>query len=337
MRRAATVAVRGKRAGSSRGASSPSSSSASPRLPRTVSRPPMKAPTPLSRPESSATRVSASARIVAWAWLALPRARSMRASSTMVTGAWSTSGPDTRPGWAASAASSSAPRDTASGAPFPPPTSRPASDATALPPNRAACSASSTVEDVAVIPNPFQGRAIAWPYDATRGPATIPAPLCTEGRSRGEAGGFLDHRAIRSSSWSAPIRPTSDAPTGSPSTDQCCSDRSQAGLLSPAHDAPHLPVNDQRPLRSIRTGSSAKWSAPEVRRGWSRCLRNSRCGGLLLVLVDPGEQVVEVGGGELPLEGPGGGVVALLEAGQPLADLVEAGEVVGRDDLALHH
>src|SRR6266542_6768075 len=81
----------------------------------------------------------------------------------------------------------------------------------------------------------------------------------------------------------------------------------------------------------------AKWSAPEVRRGWSRCLRNSRCGGLLLVLVDPGEQVVEVGGGELPLEGPGGGVVALLEAGQPLADLVEVGEVVGRDDLALHH
>src|SRR6266540_511009 len=208
MRRAATVAVRGKRAGSSRGASSPSSSSASPRLPRTVSRPPMKAPTPLSRPESSATRVSASARIVAWAWLALPRARSMRpsrpthtvqqpadpASSTMVTGAWSTSGPDMRPGWAASAASSSAPPDTASGAPFPPPTSRPASDSTALPPNRAACSASSTVEDVAVIPNLFQGRAIAWPYDATKGPATIPAPLCTEGRSRGGAGGFLDHR-----------------------------------------------------------------------------------------------------------------------------------------------
>src|SRR6266545_2364816 len=82
---------------------------------------------------------------------------------------------------------------------------------------------------------------------------------------------------------------------------------------------------------------TTKWSAPEVRRGWSRCLRNSRCGGLLLVLVDPGEQVVEVGGGELPLEGPGGGVVALLEAGQSLADLVEVGEVVGCHDLALHH
>ncbi len=54
------------------------------------------------------------------------------------------------------------------------------------------------------------------------------------------------------------------------------------------------------------------------------------------MLVDPVEQVVEVGGGELPLEGPGGGVVALLEVGESLPDLVEAGEVVGRDDLALH-
>ncbi len=48
------------------------------------------------------------------------------------------------------------------------------------------------------------------------------------------------------------------------------------------------------------------------------------------------EQVVEVGWGELPLEGPGGSVGARLEAGESLLDLVEAGEVVGRDDLALH-
>ena len=51
--------------------------------------------------------------------------------------------------------------------------------------------------------------------------------------------------------------------------------------------------------------------------------------------VDPVEQVVEVCWGELPLEGLGGGVVALLEVGQSLLDLVEVGEVVGRDDLAL--
>ena len=40
--------------------------------------------------------------------------------------------------------------------------------------------------------------------------------------------------------------------------------------------------------------------------------------------------------GELPCEGPGGGVVAPLEGGQPVLDLVEVGEVVGRDDFALH-
>jgi hypothetical protein len=65
MPRAVTVAVRGKRLGRSGGARAPSSSSASPRLPRTDSRPAMKAPTPLSRPVSSATSVSGSARMVA--------------------------------------------------------------------------------------------------------------------------------------------------------------------------------------------------------------------------------------------------------------------------------
>jgi hypothetical protein len=44
-------------------------------------------------------------------------------------------------------------------------------------------------------------------------------------------------------------------------------------------------------------------------------------GGWLLVLVDPGQQVIEVGRGELPLEGSGGGVVALLEVSEALFDL----------------
>src|SRR6266540_5967246 len=44
------------------------------------------------------------------------------------------------------------------------------------------------------------------------------------------------------------------------------------------------------PNLSKRSETASKWSAPEVRRGWSRCLRNSRCGGLLLVLVDPGSR-----------------------------------------------
>jgi hypothetical protein len=48
----------------------------------------------------------------------------------------------------------------------------------------------------------------------------------------------------------------------------------------------------------------------------------------LLVLVESGEEFVEVGGGELPTEGPGGGVVTLLELGEPGFDLVQAGEVV---------
>jgi len=49
----------------------------------------------------------------------------------------------------------------------------------------------------------------------------------------------------------------------------------------------------------------------------------------MLMVVDPVEQVVEVGWGELPPEGPGGGVVAQLEAGESLLDLGEPGEVVG--------
>jgi hypothetical protein len=40
----------------------------------------------------------------------------------------------------------------------------------------------------------------------------------------------------------------------------------------------------------------------------------------LIVPLDPGHEVLEVGLGELPREGPGGLVVALLEGGQPVLD-----------------
>lgn len=42
-----------------------------------------------------------------------------------------------------------------------------------------------------------------------------------------------------------------------------------------------------------------------------------------MVLVDPGEQVIEVGWGELRLEGLGDGVVAVLELGESLFEFVE--------------
>jgi hypothetical protein len=51
--------------------------------------------------------------------------------------------------------------------------------------------------------------------------------------------------------------------------------------------------------------------------------------------VDAVEQVAEVGAGELPVERLGHGVVAGLERGEPVADLGEAGEVVGCEDFAL--
>jgi len=58
-------------------------------------------------------------------------------------------------------------------------------------------------------------------------------------------------------------------------------------------------------------------------------------GSLCLVGVDTVEQGVEVAAGELPAERPGHGVVASLERGEPVADLAEVGEVIGRDDFAL--
>ncbi|MFB7323588.1 MULTISPECIES: hypothetical protein [unclassified Streptomyces] len=62
-------------------------------------------------------------------------------------------------------------------------------------------------------------------------------------------------------------------------------------------------------------------------------------GGFFLVIggvrVEPGQQIVQVGGGELPLERLCRGVVAVFECSEPVPDLAEVGEVVGRDDLAL--
>jgi hypothetical protein len=74
--------------------------------------------------------------------------------------------------------------------------------------------------------------------------------------------------------------------------------------------------------------------SPWVLRGLSGGRRHGRLMvvfvvGLLLldVLLDPGHEVLEVGRGEFPLERPGGVVVALLEGGQSVLDLVEVGEV----------
>jgi hypothetical protein len=55
----------------------------------------------------------------------------------------------------------------------------------------------------------------------------------------------------------------------------------------------------------------------------------------VVVGVDPAQQVGEVGTSELPGERPGDFVVAGLERGEAVAGLVQAGEVVGCEDLAL--
>src|SRR4029450_8118914 len=64
------------------------------------------------------------------------------------------------------------------------------------------------------------------------------------------------------------------------------------------------------------------------------------CGGGRRAAVVGGEaveEVVQVLGGVGPVERSGGEVVALLEGRQPVVDLGQVGEVVGGDDLALHH
>jgi hypothetical protein len=55
----------------------------------------------------------------------------------------------------------------------------------------------------------------------------------------------------------------------------------------------------------------------------------------LVVGVDAVQQVVKVVTGEFPAERPGDGVVASLERGEAVADLVQAGEVVGGEGFAL--
>ena len=51
--------------------------------------------------------------------------------------------------------------------------------------------------------------------------------------------------------------------------------------------------------------------------------------GLGFVLADAREEFAQVGGGELPVERAGGGVVAVHEGQQGCGEVVEAGEVVG--------
>ena len=55
----------------------------------------------------------------------------------------------------------------------------------------------------------------------------------------------------------------------------------------------------------------------------------------LLSPVESGQQIVQVGGGELPLERLCRGVVAQFEGCESVSDLVEAREVVGCHDFAL--
>ena len=54
------------------------------------------------------------------------------------------------------------------------------------------------------------------------------------------------------------------------------------------------------------------------------------------VPVEPDRKIVQVGGGEPPLERLCRGVVAVFGGSEPLSGLGEVGEVVGREGLALH-
>jgi hypothetical protein len=56
---------------------------------------------------------------------------------------------------------------------------------------------------------------------------------------------------------------------------------------------------------------------------------------LLLVAADAVHEVVQVAGGEFPVERPGCLVVAVDEAQQGGGELSEAGEVAGREDFLL--
>jgi hypothetical protein len=50
---------------------------------------------------------------------------------------------------------------------------------------------------------------------------------------------------------------------------------------------------------------------------------------------DAGQELIEVGAGELPAEGPGGSVVVLFEGEDLRGEAVEVAEVVGSEQFAL--
>ena len=58
-------------------------------------------------------------------------------------------------------------------------------------------------------------------------------------------------------------------------------------------------------------------------------------GGCLLALADAAEQCGQVIGGELPVERPGGAVVAVHEGQQGIAEGAQAREVTGGEDFLL--
>ena len=64
---------------------------------------------------------------------------------------------------------------------------------------------------------------------------------------------------------------------------------------------------------------------PLIRRG--SCGQRARC--VPVVLADACQEAVEVGAGELPVEGRGGGVVVLLEGEDLGRELIEVREVAG--------
>jgi hypothetical protein len=56
-----------------------------------------------------------------------------------------------------------------------------------------------------------------------------------------------------------------------------------------------------------------------------------------LLVADPGQEVVEVAAGELPLEWLSDRAVMVLEGEQVLLELLETGEVVGGQSFSLEH
>lgn len=71
--------------------------------------------------------------------------------------------------------------------------------------------------------------------------------------------------------------------------------------------------------------------------GLSGCLGQGGllAAGRLLALADAAEQCSQVIGGELPVERPGGEVVAVHEGQQGMAEGAQAWEVIGREDFLL--